>query len=117
MVEGDNSGLLEGIDLERIYSREICSCPEATIKIGDVECRCSLDSGSEVSMVPESFYRWFLDPDGYRLIQIDTVLHLTAANGLTVPYVGYFEPYLCALGDIYNGVGMLVVRDSPNATQ
>ena len=112
-----NSGLLEGIDVERIYSRAIGSCPEATIKIGDVECRCLLDSGSEVPMVTESFYRRFLEPEGYRLIQIDTVLHLTAANGLTVPYVGYFEPDLCALGDIYNGVGMLVVRDSPNAAQ
>ena len=117
MVEGENSGLLEGIDVERIYSRAIGSCPEATIKIGDVECRCLLDSGSEVSMVTESFYRRFLEPEGYRLIQIDTVLHLTAANGLTVPYVGYFEPDLCALGDTYNGVGMLVVRDSPNAAQ
>ena len=117
MVEGENSGLLEGIDVERIYSRAIGSCPEATIKIGDVECRCLLDSGSEVSMVTESFYRRFLEPEGYRLIQIDTVLHLTAASGLTVPYVGYFEPDLCALGDIYNGVGMLVVRDSPNAAQ
>ena len=63
-MEGENSGLLEGIDLERIYSRAICSCPEATIKIGDVECRCLLDSesGSEVSMVTESFYRRFLEP-------------------------------------------------------
>ena len=63
-------------------------------------------------MVTESFYRRFLEPEGYRLIQIDTALHLAAANGLTVPYVGYFEPDIGALGDIYNGVGMLVVRDS-----
>ena len=109
--------MLEGIDVERIYSRAIASCPEATINVGDVECRCLLDSGSEVSMVIESFYRRFLEPEGYRLIQTDTVLHLTAANGLTVPYVGYFEPDLCALGDIYNGVGMLVVREPPNAAQ
>ena len=68
-------------------------------------------------MVTESFYHRFLEPEGYRLIQIDTVLHLTAANGLTVPHVGYFEPYLAALGDVYSGVGMLVVRDSPNAAQ
>ena len=61
VVEGENSGLLEGIDVERIYSRAICSCPEATIKIGYVECRCLLDSGSEVSMVTESLYRRFLE--------------------------------------------------------
>ena len=117
MVEGENSGLLEGMDVERIYSKAICSCPVATIKIGDVECRCLLDSGSEVSMVTESFYRRFLEPEGYQMIQIDTVLHLTAANGLTLPYVEYFEPDLAALGDVYSGVGMLVVRDSPNSAQ
>ena len=65
----------------------------------------------------ESFYHRFLEPEEYRLIQIDTVLHLTAANRLTVPCVGYFEPDLAALGDVYSGVGMLVVLDSPNAAQ
>ena len=50
MVEGENSGLLEGMDVERIYSRAIGSRQEATIKIGDVECRCLLDSGSDVSI-------------------------------------------------------------------
>ena len=58
-----------------------------------------------------------LGPEGYRLIQIDTVLHLTTAIGLTVPYVGYFEPDIVAFGDVYSGVGMLVVRDSPNTAQ
>ena len=100
------------------YSKAIGSCPEATIEIGDVEYMCLFDSWSEVSMVTESFYRRFLEPEGYRLIQIDTVLHLTAVNGLTVPYVGYFEPNFAALGgDVYSGVGMLVVRDSPNDAQ
>ena len=69
-------------------------------------------------MVTKLFYRRFLEPEGYRLIQIDTVLHLTAVNGLTVPYIGYFEPDFAALGgDVYSGVGMPVVRDSPNAAQ
>ena len=117
MVEGDVFGLPDGIDSERIYSRAIGHCPEATIKIGDVDCRCLLDSGSEVSMVTESYFRRFLEPKGYRLIQIDTVLHLTAANGLAVPYIGYFEPDLVALDARYEGVGMLVVRDSPNPAQ
>ena len=117
MVEGDVFGLPDGVDSERIYSRAIGHCPEATIKIGDVECRCLLDSGSEVSMVTESFFRRFLEPVGYRLIQINTVLHLTAANGLSVPYIGYFEPDLVALDARYEGVGMLVVRDSPNPAQ
>ena len=51
VVEGDVFGLPDGIDSERIYSRAIGHCPEATINIGYVECRCLLDSGSEVSMV------------------------------------------------------------------
>ena len=117
VVEGDDVGLPDGNDSERIYSRAIGHCPEATIKIGDVECRCLLDSGSEVSMVTESFYRRFLEPVEYRLIQIDTVLYLTAANGFSVPYISYFEPDLVALDERYEGIGMLVVRDSPNPAQ
>ena len=66
-------------------------------------------------MVTESFYRRFVKSVGYRLIQIDIVLNLTAANGLSVPYVGYFEPDFAA--EVYSGVGMLVVRVSLNPAQ
>ena len=117
VVEGETFGLLEGINVERIYSRVTGNCPEAAIKIGDVKCRCLLDSGSEVPMVTESFYHQSLEPVGYRLIQKDTVLNLTAANCLGVPYVGYFEPDIAALDEVYSGVGMIVVRDSPNTVQ
>ena len=51
VVEEDDVGLPDSIDSSKIYSRAIDHCPEATIKIGDVECRCLLDSGSDVSMV------------------------------------------------------------------
>ena len=88
-------------------------CPEAVIYLGVVPVRCLLDTGSEVSMVTESFYREHLAPRGMGVSEASW-LRITAANGLELPYLGYLEVTVTALGVQLPDMGILVVRDSPD---
>ncbi len=97
----------------RIDARLVGRCPQGTIKIGGKEGRCVLDSGAEVSTIMESFYREHLSVNDVK----DTTswMKISAANGLEVPYMGYIEAEVEVMGQVFQKVGILVVKDPLNA--
>lgn len=61
----------------------------AEISIAGEKCHCLLDTGSQVTTVPKSFYEQYLT--GYPIHSINDILEVEGANGLSVPYEGYIE--------------------------
>ena len=87
------------------------TCPILDISIGGIQCSALLDTGSQVSTVTESFYKRYLHSNA---LKTDQYLKLTAANGLTIPYIGYLELDITVKGKIMKKRGVLVVRDNKN---
>lgn len=71
---------------------------------------CLLDTGAQVSTMTESFYRSHI-PEFGDLIDITDMLRISAANGGDIPYLGYIECNLQALGYTFENMGFLVVKD------
>ena len=88
-------------------------CPESFVKLNNVEVKCLLDTGAQVSTVTESFYRKHALQLG-ALVDITERLSLSAANGGEIPYLGYIECNLQALGHTFENMGFLVVKDPAN---
>ena len=82
----------------------------ATVRLGGVDVPCLLDSGSEVSTITEEFFNEHFRPQGKMLLPTGDWLRLTAANGLEIPYVGYLELDVEALGVMIPQRGILVVK-------
>lgn len=88
-------------------------CPETSVKLNGVEVWCLLDTGAQVSTITESFYRNHALQLG-NLVDITDILSLSAANGGEIPYLGYIECNLQALGHTFKDMGFLVVKDPIN---
>ena len=101
----------EGGERGSIVSNAIGKCPEASVKVGDVELRSLLDSGAQVSTITERFYREHL-MGKYDLVDTSTFINITAANGWSVPYVGYLELDVSIMGTTYPQMGFLVAKDA-----
>ena len=71
-----------------------------------------VDTGSQVSTITETFYRTHLAQTENHLQDTNKWLTIRAANGLTVPYVGYFELDIKVCGVVLPNRGVLVVKDS-----
>ena len=97
---------------DEVYRRAVGRCPTTVVKLGGVSVPCLLDSGSEVSTITESCFNKNYRPKGKTLLSTSGWLTLTAANGLDIPYVGYFELDVEVLGITVPKRGILVVRDS-----
>ncbi|CAC5418434.1 unnamed protein product [Mytilus coruscus] len=77
---------------------------------------CSLlDTGAQVSTMTESFYRNHMADFG-DLVDITDMLRISAANGGDIPYLGYIECNLKALGYTFENMGFLVVKDPSEDT-
>ncbi len=61
----------------------------AEISIAGEKCLCLLDTGSQVTTVPKSFYEQHLTE--YPINSINDILEVEGANGFSVPYEGYIE--------------------------
>lgn len=110
IVEGD-SEVSQTPVCPTIVQRLVGKCPIVTVQMGGVEISCLSDTGSMVTTVTESFFE-----KHFRQLGVDTLkkcnwLQLKAANGLEIPYVGYFETDVTVLGQILPGQGILVVKD------
>ncbi|KAJ8003957.1 hypothetical protein DPEC_G00153790 [Dallia pectoralis] len=79
--------------------------------MGGVKVKCLIDTGSMVTTVTESFFRQHFFSQGCRGLTDCGWLALRAANGLTIPYLGYFEIDVQALGKTIQRRGVLVVKD------
>ena len=72
----------------------------------------TLDSGSQVSFVTETFFKRAIQPQRHELHSARNWLTIPAADGLEVPYVGYFETDVCVAGHVVADRAILVVRDA-----
>lgn len=105
-----NTGSLPAIpSREEIVSRAVGKCPIVHIKINGVAVPALLDTGSEVSTINESFFQKNFSKQD--LLSTSDWLTLKAANGLEIPYVGYFKADVECAGKIIEGRGILVTRD------
>ena len=84
--------------------------------MGGVEVRCLIDTGSQVSTITESCFRRYIARDD---LELDSCgwLKLTAANGLSIPYVGYVKLDVTCMGRTIPRRGILIVCNSPDAEQ
>lgn len=86
--------------------------PTTLIKIAGKEVNALLDTGSQVSMVPESTFKRLFRPTEQPMSSANNWLKITAANGLTIPYLGYFEADVEVMGCTIRNRGILVRDDS-----
>ena len=98
------------MDMSTLYEKAVGECPVVTVRLGGVDVPCLLDSGSEVSTITEEFFNEHFRPQGKTLLPTGDWLRLTAANGLEIPYVGYLELDVEALGVMIPRRGILVVK-------
>ncbi len=61
----------------------------AEVSIAGEKCHCLLDTGSQVTTVPKSFYEQHLS--AYPINSLDDILEVEGANGFSVPYDGYIK--------------------------
>ena len=112
---GANTGSPEEVHVpsrDDVFSRAVGKCPFANVKLGGVPVPCLLDYGSKVSTIIESFFNENFRSKGKNLLSTSGWLTLTAANGLNIPYIGYFELDVKTLGITIPKRGILVVKDS-----
>jgi hypothetical protein len=93
---------------ESIFTRAVGKCPEAVVRINGVDVKCLLDTGAQVSTVTESCFR---ENFACELQDVSKFIRITAANGLNIPYCGYFEGTVTVLGKDFEHIGLLVVKD------
>ena len=81
------------------------------MKLCDVEVNCLLDTGSMVTTITESFYRDYIEPVCMD-VKNDVKLNLKAANGISIPYIGYIEADIECMGNIIKNRGILIIKDT-----
>mgnify|MGYP002803453822 CR=1 FL=1 len=74
-----------------------------------------IESGSQVSTITEEFFNTHFKPQGQELLSTSGWLKLMAANGLEIPYLGYFELDIEAFSLTAPRLSILVVVESANA--
>ena len=94
------------------YKQMVGGKPVARATLAGQSIDCLLDTGSQVSFVTEAFYKAHLQRDGHLLRSAHHWLTIRAADGLQIPYVGYFEATVAVAGTIVEDRAILVVRDS-----
>lgn len=110
-LDGASTGsqaLLNGTDVPGLIS----SCPHLDVDMGGVKVPCLVDTlCSVVSTISESFFHQHLEPWGQERLRSCRWLELKAANGLTIPYLGYLKLDVQLCGKLMPHCGVLVVRD------
>ena len=96
-----------------LLSRLVGKCPVVDVCLGGAEVTCLLDTGAQVSTLTESFYRENLS-DLSSLEDVSQFIKISAANGLEIPYLGYVELDMQALGRTFPRMGFLIVKDPKN---
>lgn len=84
--------------------------------MGGVKVPCLIDTGSMVSTITESHFCQHFEPWAQERLKMCNWLKLTAANGLSIPYLGYLELNVELCGKVIQNCGILVVRDPPDNT-
>ncbi|XP_073720501.1 uncharacterized protein [Misgurnus anguillicaudatus] len=79
--------------------------------MGGVCVPSMIDTGSMVTLITESFFKEHFECKGKDVLQECGWLTLKAANGLSIPYLGYLELDVKIMGKILPKCGVLVVKD------
>ena len=90
---------------------------EANAIINGSKCKCLIDTGSQVTTLPRSYYNSKLR--NVKLHELDESLRVEAANGQPVPYDGYVEVDIELPGSLQGNcarftVPVLIVKDTPH---
>jgi len=109
-VEGHTADSEEEVDVGSLLQRAVGDCPLTKVKLGSVDIWSLLDTGSQVSTVTESFFRKHLEGK-VDITQSHNFIRISGANGLEVPYLGYIELDLEALGYTFPNLGFLVAKN------
>lgn len=88
----------------------VAACPQINLGMGGVEVPCLVDTGS-MSTITESFFVQHFETWGPEKLHSFHWLRLSAANGLAIPYVGYFDLDVQLCGKVIAKRGVLVVKD------
>lgn len=83
----------------------IGKCPEAVVEIAGVKVNCLVDTGSMITTVTEEFYEQHFKKS--HKLQ-DSCYVLRAANGLTIPYIGFMSTDIKIGTETIRGVGIFV---------
>lgn len=85
--------------------------PTISVELDNVAFPFLLDTGSQVTMLRESAFNEGFGYQGARLQDPSAWLTLRAANGLSIPYLGYVEMDV-RLGDVHlPRCGIIIVKD------
>jgi transposase InsO family protein len=98
-----------GGDLDGSLRQAVGECPVATVKMDGVEIKCLLDTGAQVSLITESFFRENFANKG--LVDVESYIRIHAANGQDIPFVGFIQVDLEVFGVVYKNMGFLVMKD------
>lgn len=93
-----------------ILDKVIGTCPESFIKLNNVNIRCLLDTGAQVSTLTESCFKKYF-AHGVDLVDVSNILSVSGTQGLSVPLVGYAELDVQVFDQNFSKLGFLVVKD------
>lgn len=108
--EGIGPGSLAPAPVIFGFSNLLGKCPSVIVNMGGVNVPCLLDTGSMVTTVTESFFLAHFKPWGKERLNDYGWLQLRAANGLSIPFVGYLELDFVILGRHIRNKGVLIVN-------
>ena len=102
-------------DRNKILENAVGECKTVELKLWGVTVSCLLDTGSQVSTIFEGFFREHLALEGEDVHPAFECLKITAANGLDIPYIGYVEFDVEAMGLTIPEQSFLIVKDSAHS--
>lgn len=112
-IRGEATGSqTKTLNKDVVLERAVGECRTVEIKLQGVEVSCLLDTGSQVSTISEGFFNEHWSAEDTNIHYTFEWLKITAANGLEIPYVGYVELEVEAMGLTIPERGFLIVRDS-----
>ena len=100
-------------DVGSLFDKVVGESPRAVVKIGRNDLHCLLDTGGQVSTITETYFKQYLLSEG-ELLDVSSFIHISGAQGLSVPFLGYLEVDLVALGYTFPKMGFLIVKDPVN---
>ena len=115
-LEGKPTGSTVQHSRDDVLGRAVAKSPEVTITVLGQKVRFILDTGSEVTVLPETILSRLSSPQP-AVQDVSRWLKVYAANGTELPYAGYAELEMEVLGIQLSRVGVLVSKASPGDSQ
>ena len=91
------------------YEKAVGHCPKDVVSLNNVDCKCLLDSGSEISSITREYFLSMLE--GNTKLNECGWIRIKAANHLEVPFIGCVEVDITIMGKVLKDMVVFVVRD------